>query len=249
MINLIAPVLNKIDAGHRNFKRAGVVALVAASLAGCAFTPSNDISNPLVRKASWFSYLNADDLRTACSAGDAEGRIRVIYNAEFYKEVRVFELTPHRGNQQFDLTSRVFGPLQVKEINVEVNAPLGAFGGEKAVDVIDRDAYIDITDALQAEGFGTQSRDGLRLYSDDYYWIALGCSSGYVTMATWMSGVDDLRALSFPAVLENYSSIDSDLPVPTALENARSQGAAQLAYSRNNDSRDFYRTVRGNMLR
>lgn len=229
-------------------RAVGMVAIVAG-LAGCTFTQTSDVSNPLVRKASWFSYLNADDLRQSCAAGDAEGQIRIIYNAEYYKEVRVFELTPYPGFEEFNLTSRVFGPLEVKNINVELNAPLGAFGGEEAVDRIDRESYLAITDALQAEGFGTQSRDGFRLYSDDYYWVAIGCSSGGVTLGAWASGVDDLRSLEFPEVLASLSSIERELPEPPATENARSQGAAKLHYVQNDDSRDFYRTVRGNMLR
>lgn len=249
MIKSLAPFLNLKKSSSRGLLRLGALALVSAGLASCTYTQTSDVRNPLVRKASWFSYLNADDLRIACSAGDAEGRIRIVYNAEYYDEVRVFELEPHAGYREFDLVSRVFGPLEVKNINVELNAPLGAFGGAEAVDLIDRDTYIAITDALQSDGFGTQQRDGLRLYSDDYYWVAIGCSSQNITLAAWMSGVDDLRALSFPAVLEEASSIERALPTPPAAENARSQTAAQIAYTQNSESRHFYRTVRGNTLR
>jgi hypothetical protein len=70
-----------------------------------------------------------------------------------------------------------------------------------------------------------------------------------VTLAAWTSGVDDMRALDFPDVLASLSSVGRDLPEPPTAENARSQGVAQLDYVQNNDSRDFYRTVRGNMLR
>lgn len=229
--------------------KKGLAALVLTGLAGCTYTQTSDISNPLVRKSSWFSYLNADDLRLACQAGDAEGKIRIVYNAKYYDEVWAFELDPYPGYEEFNLTTRVFGPLQVKNINVELNAPLGAFGGQETIDRIDREAYLTITDALQAEGFGTQNRDGLRLYSDDYYWVAIGCSSQTVTLAAWASGVDDLRGLEFPDVLADLSSLEGDLPEAPSAENARSQGAAQLQYSQNSDSRDFYRTVRGNMLR
>ncbi len=250
MVKRIAPLLKTISMKRASLAGVGVFTLAAVGLAGCAFTENSDVSNPLVRKSAWFSYLNADDLRTACSAGDAEGRIRIIYNADYYKEVRVFELEPKAGNQQFDLTTRVFGPAQVSEINVEINAPLGVFGGEQSVDVIGRDDYLAVTDALQKDGFGTQQgRDGVRLYSDDFYWVALGCSSGYVTLGTWMSGVDDLRALGFPAVLTNLSSIETKLPEPPAKDKARSQSAAQLQTIQNSESGTFYRTVRGNMLR
>jgi len=245
-----APFLTKVSLARSSLNSVAVLTLAAVGLAGCAFTQNSDVSNPLVRKSTWFSYLNADDLRVACSAGDAEGRIRIIYNADYYKEVRVFELTPQPENQQFDMTSRVFGPAQVSQIDVEVNAPLGAFSGEVADNVIDRDSYIEITDALQKDGFGTQQqRDGVRLYSDDFYWVALGCSSGYVTLGTWMSGVDDLQALSFPNVLAELSSIERDLPKPPATDKARSQAAAQTEMIRNNESRTLYRTGRGNKLR
>ena len=249
MLVKMAPVHTHSGMRSASWAKASLATLMIAGLAGCTFAQTSDVSNPLVRKASWFSYLNADDLRQSCAAGDAEGQIRIVYNADYYKEVRVFELTPYPGFEEFNLTTRVFGPIQVKDINVEVNAPLGAFGGEEAVDRINRDSYLAITDALQAEGFGTQSRDGLRLYSDDFYWVAIGCSSGGITLGAWASGVDDLRALSFPDVLAKLSSVEKDLPVPPAAENARSQAAAQMHYVQNSDSGDFYRTVRGNMLR
>ncbi len=250
MLKLIAPYLKKIGTHRTGLNGLGIMTFAAVLLAGCSFTQNNDIGNPLVRKSAWFSYLNADDLRTACSAGDAEGRIRIIYNADYYKEVHVFELDPKPGNQQFDLTTRVFGPLQVKQINVEITAPRGAFGGELATDVIGREDYIAVTDALQKDGFGTQqNRDGIRLYSDDYYWVAVGCSSGYVTLGTWMSGVDDLRALGFPTILSELSGIERKLPEPPARDKARSQATAQMQTIQNNESGTFYRTVRGNMLR
>jgi hypothetical protein len=249
MLEKMVPVHSNTGTRSAIWAKASLVAVMISGLAGCTYTQTSDVTNPLVRKASWFSYLNADDLRQSCAAGDAEGQIRIVYNADYYKEVRVFELTPYPGFEEFNLTSRVFGPIQVKDINVEVNAPLGAFGGEEAVDRIDRDSYLAITDALQAEGFGTQSRDGLRLYSDDFYWVAIGCSSGGITLGAWASGVDDMRALAFPEVLERLSSVEKDLPEPPAAENARSQSAAQLYHVQNSDSGEFYRTVRGNMLR
>jgi hypothetical protein len=249
MLEKMVPVHSNTGTRSAIWAKASLVAVMISGLAGCTYTQTSDVTNPLVRKASWFSYLNADDLRQSCAAGDAEGQIRIVYNADYYKEVRVFELTPYPGFEEFNLTSRVFGPIQVKNINVEVNAPLGAFGGEEAVDRIDRDSYLAITDALQAEGFGTQNRDGLRLYSDDFYWVAIGCSSGGITLGAWASGVDDMRALAFPEVLESLSSVEKDLPEPPAAENARSQSAAQLHHVQNSDSGEFYRTVRGNMLR
>lgn len=229
--------------------KKAILIMAASALAACTFTENSDISNPLVRKSSWFSYLNADDLRTACSAGDAEGRIRVVYNADYYKEVRTFDIVPQPGNTQFDLTTRVLGPIEVSQIDVEVNAPLGAFGGDVSTDVLDRDSYLALTDALQADGFGYQERDGLRLNSRDFYWVALGCSSGGMTLAAWTSAKDDLGNLHFPAVLEELSGIERTLPKPPAADAPDLPDPIYGKNDRNADSRHFYRTVRGNMLR
>ncbi|WP_404421055.1 hypothetical protein [Thalassospira australica] len=226
------------------FSVAGLMALSA-----CSFTGTSDIENPLVRKGSWFSFINADDIRTACSAGDAEGRIRIVYNADYYKETRSFDLIPQTGSERFEMVSRIFGPLDVSQVNVEVTAPLGAFGGKESRQTLSRGQYLALTDALQADGFGYQSRDGLRLHSDDYYWVAIGCSSQNITLAAWTSAKDDLRALTFPNVIENLSGLEKPLPQPPAA------GAPKLPdpfYSRNDkqaESRNFYRTVRGNQLR
>lgn len=249
MRKIIARVVSKIATTPTVSCRIACVTLATSLLAGCAFTQGSDISNPVTRKASWFSYLNADDLRVACSAGDAEGRIRIIYNADYYKEVRSFEIQPKTGFDQFDMVSRVFGPAEVSQINVDVNAPLGVFGGQEATDTLDRDSYLRLTDALQADGFGYQDRDGLRLHSDDYYWIVIGCSSQNVTLAAWTSAKDDLRALGFPAVLDELSSIERDLPQPPAAGAVKQPDPFYSKNDRDADSRHFYRTVRGNMLR
>lgn len=249
MRKIISPFVNKIVAAPAVFRHVAGVTLATSLLAGCAFTQTSDISNPLTRKASWFSYLNADDMRIACSAGEAEGQIRMIYNANYYKEVRSYEVRPIAGLDQFDMVSRVFGPAEVSQINVDINAPLGAFGGQEATDTLNRASYLRLTDALQADGFGYQDREGLRLHSDDYYWVAIGCSSKNITLAAWTSAKDDLSALGFPPVLQSLSSIERDLPEPPEAGAPANPYPVSSSKERNSDSRHFYRTVRGNMLR
>ena len=245
IMSVVSKISMKPSISKRKFfSVAGVIALSA-----CSFTGSSDIENPLIRKASWFSYLNADDIRTACSAGDAEGRIRIIYNADYYKESRSYDLIPQAGAQQFEMVSRIFGPLNVSQIDVEFNAPLAAFGGTESRDDLSRGQYIALTDALQANGFGYQNHDGLRLHSNDYYWIAIGCSSKNITLAAWTSAKDDLRALTFPGVLENLSGLEKPLPMPPAADAPKLPDPVYGKNDKKSESRNFYRTVRGNQLR
>ncbi|WP_339778751.1 hypothetical protein [uncultured Thalassospira sp.] len=229
------------------FLKFATALATAAILGGCSYTATSDIANPVVRKASWFSYLNADDLRVACSAGEAEGRIRIVYNADYYKDVRTFDITPQTGTDNFMLVSHMFGPLDVSEMNVSVRSPLGAFSGEPARQTLTRQQYLTLTDALQQDGFGTQSREGLRLHSEDYYWVALGCSQKQMTLAAWANGDDDLRDLHFPIVLEKVSGQVDPLP-PVPDPDALKVPDPTIGSHRDSQDRNFYRTVRGNTL-
>ncbi|OSQ44689.1 hypothetical protein THS27_05815 [Thalassospira sp. MCCC 1A01428] len=233
-------------------KRAGFLKFVsavsaAAILAGCSYTATSDIANPVVRKASWFSYLNGDDLRTACSAGEAEGRIRIVYNADYYKDVRTFDVTPQTGTDNFTMVSHMFGPLDVSEMNVSVRSPLGAFSGEPVRQTLTRQQYLTLTDAMQEDGFGTQNRDGLRLHSENYYWVALGCSQKQITLAAWANGDDDLRDLHFPIVLQKVAGQVDPLPPAPDPDVALSPDPT-IGHDRDEQDRNFYRTVRGNTL-
>lgn len=227
----------------------GVFVAGAALLSACSYTANSDIQNPVVRKASWFSYLNGDDLRSACSAGEAEGRIRLTYNADYYKEVRSYNILPYAGNETFKLESYVFGPADVSQINVTLNAPLGFLGGKKVEQNISRSQYLSLTDAMVKDGFGTQNRDGLRLFARDFYWVALGCSKKHITLAAWSSAKDDLRGLGFPGVIHGLSGIDSDLPLPPAADAPKLPDPNYSANDRKEQTRNFYQTVRGNTLR
>ncbi|OSQ37258.1 hypothetical protein TMES_15215 [Thalassospira mesophila] len=216
-------------------------------LGGCSYTATSDVANPVVRKASWFSYLNADDLRTACSAGEAEGRIRIVYNADYYKEVRTFDITPQTASDDFSMVSHIFGPLDVSEMNVSVRSPLGALSGEPVRRGLTRQQYLTLTDAMQEDGFGTQSRDGLRLNSENYYWTAMGCSHQQMTLAAWTSAKDDLRDLHFPIVLEKVSGQTDPLP-PAPDPDAVQNPDPTIGHGRDEQDRNFYRTIRGNSL-
>src|SRR3954471_11529521 len=83
------------------------VAVIALSLfgamAGCAYhgDSATDIDNPAVQKFAWFSFLDGNDIREACAAlgPKAPARYRLIYNGQYEKQLRVYEInaTPSGG--------------------------------------------------------------------------------------------------------------------------------------------------------
>ena len=83
-----------------------VLSLLASGtvfLAGCAYhgDSATDIDNPVVQKFAWFSFLDGNDIREACAAlgPKAPARYRLIYNGQYEKQLRVYEIaaTPSGG--------------------------------------------------------------------------------------------------------------------------------------------------------
>src|ERR1700751_6126832 len=67
---------------------------VTAGLAACSYR--GDIDNPVVRKVSWFSYLDGTDIRAACTEG-AQDRYRLVYNVRYEEQLRSYEVVADGG--------------------------------------------------------------------------------------------------------------------------------------------------------
>lgn len=70
---------------------ATVAALGAGLLAGACTYTGKPADNPVERRFTYMSYLAADDLRAVCTAGTPE-RYRFVYNAEYSRQVRLYEV-------------------------------------------------------------------------------------------------------------------------------------------------------------
>ena len=67
----------------------GPVLLALGVLAGCAYQGA--IDQPATIKATWFSYLNGDDIRSACTDG-APSWYRLVYNGNYGEQLRAYEV-------------------------------------------------------------------------------------------------------------------------------------------------------------
>jgi hypothetical protein len=80
--------------------RSVFVALAAAlcivsAVGGCAYHgPHQD--DPVQRRFNWYSYLNGDDIRTACEE-DAAPRYRFVYNGAMCSRCALMTFARTRG--------------------------------------------------------------------------------------------------------------------------------------------------------
>src|SRR5476651_878925 len=63
----------------------------AAAVPASAQRADRNVDLPVVRSVSWFGYVGGDDIRAACQPG-TRSHIRLIYNALWEEQVRIYDL-------------------------------------------------------------------------------------------------------------------------------------------------------------
>ncbi len=179
--------------------RAAVTVLVLA-LAACTYRPGAD--NPVARSLTWFSYAGAGDIRADCRPGAAD-RMRLIYNGDYDEQVRSYDVTafaaggsPVGGKVEI----RVRGPQDLTR-GVLLFDLFGPWRAEGRLVRIGAGELADLRRALGDSGLARPAPDGLRLDSNEFYWLASVCLDGRFMVNAWKYPSPRFEALSFPAVL------------------------------------------------
>lgn len=169
--------------------------LAAALLpAACAYT-GDDLGNPLVRKAQWFSAVAGDDIRQVCQPG-APDRFRLTYNGQYARQVRVYDV---------DSASRTLTATVSKHneglLTVTLDDPLAPWRAEKVTTPLGQKQYGDLLAALTEAGQFGPPAVGLELPSGGYYWVGAFCRDGRYGVTGWLYPSPQFSALRFPALL------------------------------------------------
>jgi hypothetical protein len=170
-----------------------ILALVPLLLAGAARA-----DNYLLRGFTWFGFLDGKDLREGCLPG-APDRLRLVYNAVYQEQIRVYEFARAGAGAAGSVRARVlarpnFAGFTIGELLFGARDP----AAEAALDPPSAEALVA---ALVADGFGAPVPKGLTLPSDGFYWIASGCLGGRFAIQGWLHPGARFEALRFPALL------------------------------------------------
>ena len=181
----------------RRRRALGLALLALGVLAGCAYEGA--IDQPVTIKATWFSYLNGDDIRSACTDG-APSWYRLVYNGNYDEQLRTYEVVAdgtggayYKARVQtgsgLDLTKFAFGDLQ-------------AMAGWTTVRIRLIPADLAALErALEASGAFGPAPVGLRLASEQFYWVASLCRDGRFHFNAWLYPSARAAGLRFPQAL------------------------------------------------
>lgn len=168
------------------------------------------LDDPIGRRLNWFAYLDGADIKRACAAG-ADDRARMVLNGRYTDQVRTYDLRDGGGGGGAVLDSHVFAPLQANS-----GFGPGAIGevleGRPQQVRLGRAEADALWQALDASGAYGPAPAGLRLDSEEVYWIVVGCRDGQAFFNAWRSPSDRFDGLTFPVVLKRNER--SDVPWP-----------------------------------
>ena len=161
---------------------------LASVIVSCSYRGA-ELDNPVVRSLSWFSYADGDDLREGCGPG-ASDRIRLIYNGMWdgYKyagpsQVRTYDIVALPGGQGAQMTTRIFG--EANTLTLSLSDPFSDLRGVKTEITLSAAEYAQLKRAPIESGFLEPPPYGLRLPSNRYWWLAVGCIDGHFHKNGW----------------------------------------------------------------
>lgn len=162
----------------------GAALCALAVLAGCTAWPSSS-DNPIVRKFSWFSYMEGGDLKNTCAPG-APSRYRLIYNGIYTEQVRVYNLDLEAGR----LEARLIEPMDLRNFEVEgVSDLLNPWRGKTAERAMGTVQMNSVLAALEDDGAFGPPAVGVELPSMGFFWTIAACHQGayHFTGLAWPS--------------------------------------------------------------
>ena len=158
-------------------------------------------------------YLGGDDIRNDCKPGGMD-RYRLVYNGVWEEQVRAYDLTRSATGEGGLLLTTIFAGGGLDLLGA-VNPFSGPWGGIRADRRLDEAEYRGIVAAVERSGFGEPPPDGLRLYSQRFYWVLSGCVNGRFHFDAWTypgSRFDATIAFAGPLFAADNSGVRVNRP-------------------------------------
>ena len=177
--------------------------VAVACLVSASCTQSGYIENPVARSIGWFSYIAGEDILSECQVG-VSARYRFVYNAIYTEQVRTYDVSLSADGETATLISRVIQPHP--SVRIDLKEPFGPWRGAVERTSMDRRAIRRLRDALRDSGYGDLAPAGLRLRSDNFYWLVSSCDEGRFHLNAFQAPTERFARLEFPAVLFDHDS-------------------------------------------
>ena len=197
--------------GLRGVRRLAV--LSGLVLAACTYR--GEIDTPATIKATWFSYLNGDDIRAACAEGAGDS-YRLIYNADYNEQIRSYEVVGDEGDGA-RLTVRVQGRSGLVLEEFRLADPLAWMSWKTSRASLDAQTLGQLERALEQSGAFRPAPAGLRLHSRETFWVASLCRDGVFSFNAWRFPSARFDEVAFDEILFGHDATEVAVREPRAV--------------------------------
>ena len=194
-------------------KRFGFTAALALLATGCASGGPGDGLG--LRKLSWFSYLNADDLKADCRAGAPE-RLRLVLNADYAEHVRTYDLAVDAATGAAELVVRALPAANA--VDISADSQLGPWRGVRADRRLTPQQRADLQRRIAEAGAFGPPPVGLSLHSTEWFWLVSGCHQGQGFLTAYPLAGKTPTAPAFAPALAALDTTGIAFPDPAARE-------------------------------
>ncbi len=186
---------------------AAIVLAVGLAAPAHAQRPDRNVEQPIVRSFHWFAYVAGDDIRADCARG-GRNRIRLVYNAIWEEQVRVYEV--------------FLQPDGAAGLNIGVLADQGQIGAlslarphdvtnpwrmKRGQRVLNEAETSELTGLLQASRAFGPPPDGLRLPDNDFWWTVASCRDGVWGYQAYHHPTDGFANVKFAERLFQWDDV------------------------------------------
>ena len=196
------------------------LALVASTAA--AQRADRKVEQPIVRSFNWFSYVAADDIRAGCGR-DGRNRLRLVYNAIYNEQVRVYEIFLQPDGTAGMTVDVLADQGDVSNLSIadpsDVTNPWRMKRGQR---VLAPGETRDLVALLQQSAAFGPPRAGLRLPDVDFWWTVASCLNGTWGFQAYHYPTDSFANVKFAAKLFSWD------PVPVVVNPPRKLVPAEL---------------------
>ncbi len=208
-----------------------LLVLAALALLGCR-SGGGVPGNPIGIKLQWFSFLDGDGFRDQCTVADPD-RYRLIFNARFEEQVRVYDVT--RYGEEAILRARAVTPGFTL-------SPL-SFRWRESKAQLSEAEFSQFRERLEKSGVFQPTPVGLELFSPDFYWIVMSCTKGVFHFTAFARPSPAFRALTFPEFLFEHDETGVAVNPPRTIPASERLRATGGGVGRHTDRRPAFRMV------
>jgi hypothetical protein len=215
----------------------GCMGLVVIILSACSYQGGGD--QPVIRKFTWFSYIEADDIRAKCKSS-SNSQYRFVYNGVYNEQVRTYDIYQVEKGR-YEIKINVTEEADVSSITLNLEDPdlFQPWNPRSSITNVSVKQINLLERTLKNVGFFVSSPPSGNLTSIDFYWVVSACTDQKFRQNAYIWPEEKFKNAAFPKLLSIWDFTDIPINPPRDTSNFSIYGTTETKNFRNHFNLKF----------